>query len=86
MRRTEGVALARAGRSGPAIRALRSFLSTYPQSARAGEAAARLGWLLVDDGDLTRAERWFRAAADDPVPSVRNSARAGLERVTAPAR
>ncbi len=79
----EGVALARAGRSAPAIRALRGFLTAYPRSARAGEASARLGWLFVDAGDLAGAERWFSAAADDPVPAVRNSARSGLERVKA---
>lgn len=82
----EGVALARAGRDDAAIRALRAFLSTYPHSARAGEAAARLGWLLVEHGEASEAARWFRSAADDPVPSVRNSARSGLERVKAPAR
>ncbi len=79
----EGVALARAGRSTDAIAALGGFLSSFPRSSRAGEAAARLGWLQIDAGHVDDAERRFEAAVDDAVPAVRKSARAGLARVAA---
>lgn len=74
----EAIALARAGAPTRSIAALRRFLDAYPSSARAGEAAAKLGWLLYDAGDLDDAERRFRAAADDVVPKVQKSARDGL--------
>ena len=44
-----------------------------------------LGWLLVDAGETTRAGELFRAAARDGTPAVRQSARAGLERLGSPA-
>ena len=74
----QGVALRRDGRRAPARRALATFIDRYPRSPRAGEAAAILGWLLLDDGDLAGAEHRLTAAAKDPVPRVRDSARAGL--------
>lgn len=74
-----GAALARAVRPKPAISALKSFLARYPSSARAGEASAMLGWLLLDAGDLDGADARFRAAAGDPADSVRASSRKGLE-------
>ncbi|MBI5477308.1 MAG: FecR domain-containing protein [Deltaproteobacteria bacterium] len=74
----QGVALRRAGRRAPAGRVLVAFIERYPRSPRASEAAAILGWLLLDDGDLAGAERRLTAAARDPVPKVRDSARAGL--------
>jgi TolA-binding protein len=77
----EGIALARAGKSSKAIAALRRFVSKYPSSSRAGEAAAKLGWLLHDAGDLDGAERYFKLASDDVVPKVRKSARDGLESI-----
>ena len=73
-----GVAAKRAGQTSAARDALVRFLSAFPSSARAGEAAALLGWLLYDDGDLDGAERRFRTAAKDRVPSVRESAERGL--------
>lgn len=77
----EGIAHARAGRSSKAIAALRRFVSKYPSSSRAGEAAAKLGWLLHDAGDLDGAERYFKLASDDVVPKVQKSARDGLESI-----
>ncbi|MBI5481023.1 MAG: tetratricopeptide repeat protein, partial [Deltaproteobacteria bacterium] len=74
----QGVALRRDGRRAPASRVLAAFIDRYPRSPRAGEASAILGWLLLDDGDLAGAERRLTAAARDPVPKVRDSARAGL--------
>ncbi len=73
-----GVAAKRAGQTSAARDALAKFISAFPSSARAGEAAALLGWLLYDDGDLDGAERRFRTAAKDRVPSVRESADRGL--------
>jgi TolA-binding protein len=75
------VARARAGAGASAIAALSRFLEAYPSSPRAGEAAAMLGWLLVDTGDLAGAERRFRAAENDPVDAVRASARKGLRAI-----
>jgi TolA-binding protein len=77
----EGIALARAGKSSKAIAALRRFVSTYPSSSRAGEAAAKLGWLLYEAGDLDDAETYFRSAENDVVPKVKKSARDGLEAI-----
>jgi TolA-binding protein len=79
----EGVALARAGASRDAMVALRRFLTAHPSSPRAGEASARLGWLLLDAGELAAAERSFAAAAADRVPAVRRSASTGLEKLRA---
>ena len=77
----EGIALARAGKSSKAIAALRRFVTKYPSSSRAGEASAKLGWLLYDAGELDAAERYFESAADDRVPKVQKSARDGLEAI-----
>ncbi len=77
----EGVALARAARSSDAIAALRRFIASHGKSARAGEASARLGWLLLDTGDLDAATRAFEASVNDRVPSVRRSARSGLDKI-----
>lgn len=76
-----GVAAKRAGQTSAARDALARFISSFPSSSRAGEAAALLGWLLYDGGDLDGAERRFRAAAKDRVPSVRESAERGLTAV-----
>lgn len=76
-----GVAAKRAGQTSAARDALTRFISTFPSSARAGEAAALLGWLLYDGGDLDGAERRFSAAAKDQVPTVRESAKRGLTAV-----
>jgi hypothetical protein len=72
------VALARGKRSAEALSAFRDFLDSYAGSVRAGEASAMLGWILVDARDYDEAARRFRAAADDPRATVRDSARAGL--------
>lgn len=72
------VALARGKRSAEALAAFRDFLDAYPRSARAGEASAMLGWILIDARAYDEAERRFRAAAEDGNPAVRTSATAGL--------
>lgn len=73
------VALARSKRGVEAVAAFHDFLGGHARSARAGEASAMLGWLLVDAGALDEAARRFDAAAGDPDPAVRRSARAGLD-------
>jgi len=73
------VALARGKRSAEALAAFRDFLDTYARSARAGEASAMLGWILIDARAYDEAARRFRAAAGDPSPAVRASAQAGLD-------
>lgn len=73
------VALARGKRSLEAVSAFHDFLAIYARSARAGEASAMLGWLLIDAGALDEAARRFDAAAGDPDPAVRRSARSGLD-------
>jgi tetratricopeptide (TPR) repeat protein len=73
------VALARDGRGADAIAAFRNMLDGYPNSPRAGEASAMLGWLLVDAHQLDEAAKRFAAAADHPNEAVRASARKGLE-------
>ncbi|HVV83369.1 MAG TPA: tetratricopeptide repeat protein [Kofleriaceae bacterium] len=80
----EGIALARAGERPAAIAALRRFVGAYPSSSRAGEAAAKLGWLLYETGDLDGARPYFQSAVDDVVPKVRQSARAGLDAIDHP--
>jgi TolA-binding protein len=75
------VALARAGHAGEARGAMTAFLELHRESARAGEISAMLGWLLLDVHDDKGAARRFTAAANDPVPAVRSSARAGLSAV-----
>jgi hypothetical protein len=72
------VALGRNGRDAAAGVALDTFLARFPRSPRAGEASAMLGWILLSAGDGAAAEARFRSAVDDPVPSVRESARSGL--------
>jgi hypothetical protein len=72
------VALARGKRSAEALSAFRDFLDAYARSARAGEASAMLGWILIDARAYDEAERRFRAAAGDGNTAVRSSATAGL--------
>jgi TolA-binding protein len=74
----QAVALARAGKEGAAGRALSSFIERFPRSARAGEASAMLGWMLIDAGDTDGARRAFERAVGDRVDRVRASARSGL--------
>jgi len=73
------VALARGKRSAEALSAFRDFLDTYARSARAGEANAMLGWILIDARAYDEAARRFRAAVGDASAAVRTSAQAGLD-------
>jgi hypothetical protein len=54
------------------------MLDDYPTSGRRGEAAAMLGWLLIDAGRTYEARSLFRTAASDSSERVRASARQGL--------
>ena len=72
------VALARASDTTLAIDAFRDMLRAYPSSPRRGQAAAMLGWLLVDARQLDEAALRFRAATADPNEAVRTSAGKGL--------
>ena len=56
------------------------FLDRFPQSSRAGEAAAAAGWLLLDAGKARAARRAFERAALDPAPTVRANGQEGLRR------
>ena len=76
-----GAAARRAGQSAAARRALEQFIARFPGSARAGEAAALLGWIVLEGGDAAEAERLFQRAASDRVPQVRDSAVRGLAAV-----
>ena len=73
------VALARGQRAAEAVSAFRDFLDGYPRSARAGEASAMLGWLLIGARSYDEASRRFTAASGDPDPAIRKSAEAGLD-------
>jgi hypothetical protein len=75
------VATARAGQAAPAIDLFHEMLDRYPASARRGEAAAMLGWLLIDAGRRDEARAQFLAADRDSSDRVRASARRGLETV-----
>jgi TolA-binding protein len=76
-----GAAAKRAGDTATAREALTRFLSRFPASVRAGEAAALLGWILYDAGDLDGASQRFELAAKDRVQKVKESAQRGLEAV-----
>jgi TolA-binding protein len=76
-----GAAARRANQTAVARDALTAFLARYPRSSRAGEAAALLGWLLYEGGQLDLAEQRFQQAAADRVPGVRASAAKGLEAI-----
>jgi len=76
-----GAAARRAGQTATARTALERFLQRFPASARAGEAAALLGWIMVEAGELDAAEKQFTRAAADRVPRVRDSAARGLAAV-----
>ncbi|HEY4186014.1 MAG TPA: FecR domain-containing protein [Polyangia bacterium] len=72
------VALGRAGSVVAAMAAFREAINRYPSSPRRGEAAAILGWLLVDAHHRDEAEQFFRLAEQDPSAAVQASARRGL--------
>jgi TolA-binding protein len=76
-----GAAARRAGQTATARDALQRFLQRFPSSARAGEAAGLLGWILLEAADLDGAERRFRQAAGDRVPKIRESASRGLTEI-----
>jgi TolA-binding protein len=78
------VATTKAGERAQAEALFERFLRSFPSSSRAGEAAAALGWLYVDSGQLVEARRAFERAADDPSAAVRTSARDGLRRAAGP--
>ncbi len=75
----EAVALARHGQTGKARAAMESFLRRHPGSPRLGEVSVMLGWMLVESQEWSRADQLFRSAENDRAPSVRDSARKGLE-------
>ena len=77
----EAVALARAGQTGKARTAMEAFLRRHPASPRTGEVAVMLAWMLIEAREWPRAEQLFRSAENDRAPSVRDSARQGLETV-----
>ena len=76
-----GAAAKRAGDTATARDALARFLTRFPASARAGEAAALLGWILYDAGELDAARQRFDLAAKDRVQKVKESAERGLEAI-----
>lgn len=76
-----GAAAKRAGQAAIARDALAGFLATFPSSARAGEAAAIVGWILYDAGELDAAKQRFELASHDRVPKVKESALKGLEAI-----
>jgi TolA-binding protein len=78
------VATARCKESANAGRLFREFLAKFPRSARRGEAAVALGWILVDAGEFGEARGVFELAARDPAASVRASAAEGIRRTTRP--
>jgi hypothetical protein len=75
------VSQARIPRPAEARATLAAFIDRFPRSPRIGEAAAMLGWLLIDEGDLDGAARWFATAVRDPVDGVRRSGNEGLRTV-----
>lgn len=76
------VSLARGGHAGEAIIAFRATIQQFPNSPRAGEASAMLGWLLVDARQLDEARSRFSSASSDRSDAVRDSAKRGLDALT----
>ena len=70
-----------AGKTGLAEKSLRRFLSQYGSSPRVGEASVMLGWILFENGRLAESRTLFESATKDSVAKVRESARAGLQRI-----
>jgi hypothetical protein len=77
------VALHRSDDGAGAVACFAEFLERFPASSRAGEAAAALGWLLLQAGDRRGARQAFERAAGDPSPHVRSDAQQGLRRTQA---
>jgi TolA-binding protein len=78
------VATARCKETESAGRQFREFLAKFPRSARRGEAAVALGWILFDAGQIGEARGAFEQAASDPAAGVRASAAEGMRRTTRP--
>jgi TolA-binding protein len=74
------VAVGRAGDAAGARTLFGAFLERFPASSRVGEAAAELGSLLLDSGQLRAARRAFERAALDPSARVQARAQEGLRR------
>ncbi len=75
------VALERAGRPSEARANFRRYLTQWPDSSRSNEARISLGWLLLANGTPSEAKGLFEAANNDLAPSVRTSARRGLQAI-----
>ena len=60
----------------------RDFLRKFPLSARRGDAAVALGWILLDADNVNEARQAFEQAISDPAASVRDSAAEGIRRTT----
>lgn len=75
------IALGRAGRNTEAAAALREYLRQFPEAPQAGEAAAMLGWLLLDAADLDGATRAFDLAIRSGTEAAVTSAADGLKAV-----
>lgn len=56
---------------------MRAFIESYPKSARRGELAVMLGWILVREDRNHEARKLFKLAFEDPSAAVRESARLG---------
>lgn len=76
--------VARVAGPAEAISSFRRVLDEHRGSVHHGEAAAMLGWLLVDAKQLAEARIRFDAATGDSSDKVRTSARAGLEALARP--
>ena len=77
------IALIRAQNKGAARRALRRYLSRYPDTRRAPDVITRLGWLLFEAGQVNDARTHFQAGSRASDPKVRQRATLGLEAVEA---
>lgn len=75
------VSQARIPRPAAARVSLAAFIDRFPRSPRIGQAAAMLGWILIDQGDLNGAAQRFASALRDPGAEVRQSANEGLRAV-----
>jgi TolA-binding protein len=75
------VSQARIPRPAEARVSLTAFIDRFPRSPRIGQAAAMLGWILIDQGDLNGAAQRFANALRDPGAEVRQSATEGLRAV-----
>lgn len=70
---------ARAGEEALAASTLRALLDSSPESQRAGEAAAILGWIELERGERAEAESHFRLAIERGPEAAALSGAQGLE-------